>query len=123
MDTIVIANPIQLTMVKAVPFDAAGALVATKEENKGESAITANPHMIRKLRKTTNELISKTNGDTKQQTKEACRKELASFFVLYLLDSSPPSMHERPPTPMRHECPKRIQLPHMSEVTKGRSPK
>ena len=100
MDTIVIANPIQLTIVKAVPFDAAGALVATKEENKGESAITANPQIIRKLRKTRVESTSKTKGETRQHTKEANRKVFANLFASYFFESSPPRIHDRPPTPM-----------------------
>ena len=44
----VIEKPIQLTMVNAVPLNSAGALFATKVENKGESAITTKPQKIRK---------------------------------------------------------------------------
>ena len=44
----VILNPIQVTMVSAVPFDVGGALCATRLENIGESAITTNPQKIRK---------------------------------------------------------------------------
>lgn len=40
---IVMANPIQFTMVNAVPLFAASALPATSVENKGESAITTIP--------------------------------------------------------------------------------
>jgi hypothetical protein len=39
----VIVNPIQFTMVKAVPFSFVGAFCATKVEKRGESAITTNP--------------------------------------------------------------------------------
>ena len=48
MLTTVIENPIQVTIVKAVPFDAAGAYWATIVENIGESAITNKPQKIRK---------------------------------------------------------------------------
>ena len=51
MDTMVIENPIQFTMVKAVPLILASALFATKVENRGESAITTNPQKKRKLKK------------------------------------------------------------------------
>lgn len=42
---ILIANPIQLTKVKPVPFNSGGTADATKFENWGESAVTAIPHM------------------------------------------------------------------------------
>jgi hypothetical protein len=45
---IVMENPMQLTIVKAVPFDSVGAFWATKVEKRGESAITAIPQIIRK---------------------------------------------------------------------------
>ena len=44
----VIPNTIQLTMVREVPFESAGAFWATKVENIGESAVTANPQTNRK---------------------------------------------------------------------------
>lgn len=47
---IVIAKPIQFTIVKAVPFILASALFATNVENRGESAITTNPQKNRKLK-------------------------------------------------------------------------
>jgi len=42
----VIAKPIQLTIVKAVPLFSAGAFFATSVENNGESAMTTNPQKI-----------------------------------------------------------------------------
>ena len=51
METIVIAKPIQLTIVSAVPLEDAGAWPATKEENNGESAMTTKPQNMRKVMK------------------------------------------------------------------------
>ena len=45
---IVMAKPMQLTIVKTEPLASAGALWATNVENMGESAITANPHISKK---------------------------------------------------------------------------
>ncbi len=39
----------ELTIVNAVPLDAAGALRATRVENRGESATTIIPQKIRKM--------------------------------------------------------------------------
>lgn len=41
----VIAKPMLVTKVRAVPFDSAGAVWATRAENWGESAITAIPQV------------------------------------------------------------------------------
>ena len=41
----VMANPIQFTMVNELPLIALGAFCATRVENKGESAITENPQI------------------------------------------------------------------------------
>ena len=46
---IVIAKPIQFTIVKAVPLFFEGAFFATNVENSGESAITTIPQKIRKI--------------------------------------------------------------------------
>ena len=42
---IVMAKPIQLTSVRAVPFNSGATAEATKFENCGESAVTAIPHI------------------------------------------------------------------------------
>jgi hypothetical protein len=52
--TIVIENPIQFTMVSAVPLDSVNADCAIKVENCGESATTAMPHTIITTAKTRN---------------------------------------------------------------------
>ena len=50
----VMENPMQLTMVSAVPFVSDAALCATKVENMGESAITTIPQ---KKRNTMNKIV------------------------------------------------------------------
>ena len=47
---IVIENPMQVTMVKAVPLISNGTDCAANVENCGESATTENPH-IRRINK------------------------------------------------------------------------
>ena len=47
----VIAKPIQVTMVMAVPLMDAMAFCATIDENNGESAITTNPQKTTNKRK------------------------------------------------------------------------
>ena len=48
---IVIANPIQFTMVSPVPLYSAGAAVATIDENCGESEITTIPQIHKHIKK------------------------------------------------------------------------
>ena len=43
---IVIAKPIEFTIVKAVPFNFEGAFCATKVEKSGESAMTTMPQTV-----------------------------------------------------------------------------
>ncbi len=51
---IVIAKPIDVTMVKAVPLFCTGAACATSVENWGESAMTALPHTNKKTKRIIN---------------------------------------------------------------------
>ena len=46
---IVIEKPIQFTIVNAVPLSCGVVLFATRLENKGESAITLIPQIIKKM--------------------------------------------------------------------------
>ena len=71
MLTIVMAKPMQLTMVSAVPFDSAGALCATMLENKGEAAMTTKPQKRRKTVNTPPELLKNNSGDIRQHNPEA----------------------------------------------------
>ncbi len=55
MLTIVIENPIQLTIVKADPTSSLGAAWATRAENWGESPTTTIPQKIRNPKKISGE--------------------------------------------------------------------
>ncbi len=73
MLTIVIANPIQFTMVSAVPLSFASALWATNVENKGESAITTNPQNNKNTNTTVNEVVENSKGEIRQQIPEQAK--------------------------------------------------
>ena len=60
----------QLTMVKAVPLDSLGALCATSVENKGESAITKMPQIMRNAINRISEESEKAIGENKQQAQD-----------------------------------------------------
>ena len=66
---IVMAKPIDVTMVKAVPLFCTGAVCAISVENWGESAMTELPHINKKDKKN-NKLNEKIKGETKQQIPE-----------------------------------------------------
>ena len=78
---IVIENPIQLTIVKAVPLSFDGAFWATKVENKGESAITTIPQ---NSKKTINKFLFATwnrKGAAIQQIQDKNKKLKAVFLM------------------------------------------
>jgi ligand-binding sensor domain-containing protein len=77
----VMENPMQLTTVSEVPLDSSGALWATKVENKGESAMTANPQMNRKVINRMMEGENKKRGESKQHTPEIVKAIIAVFSV------------------------------------------
>ena len=93
----VIAKPIQLVMVRAVPLSVGVALRATIVENNGESAMTINPQ---KSRRTINRtlLVVKNNGEAKQHKQDAKRVKNAIRFVPNRVDITPPITH--PTLPM-----------------------
>lgn len=68
----VMENPIQLTMVNAVPLIFTGALAATKVENCGESAMTTIPQKSKKEINKTGEKFH-TKGDKRQHNPESVR--------------------------------------------------
>ena len=70
MLNIVIENPIQFTIVKAVPFDSASVFRATSVENNGESAITTIPQKIRNPINTYSESTKKNRGETRQHPQD-----------------------------------------------------
>lgn len=73
-----IAYPIELTNVSAVPRPSAGADLAISVENKGESAITITPQNIRKIIKNTSEANNISNGEMKQHIPEKVNAVLAT---------------------------------------------
>lgn len=96
----VIAKPTQLTMVRAVPLELAGAFLATRVENKGESATTINPQKIRKEISPSFDAVKNITGDRRQQKPEKKRASPAVFLVPNLSDISPPAIQAIPPTPI-----------------------
>ena len=70
MLTMVIANPIQLTMVSAEPTSVGGAFLATKVENWGESPDTTVPQKI-KIPKKNPADAWKNKGEKRQQIPDA----------------------------------------------------
>jgi len=66
MLTIVIANPIEVTMVNAVPLFSAGADCATRVENCGESETTVSPQITKIKMKIAGPKL-KISGENKQQ--------------------------------------------------------
>ena len=67
----VIKNPMQLTIVRAVPFNSRGALCATSVEKSGESAMTTIPQKKRKPRYNEGASTLNINGEAKQQRHES----------------------------------------------------
>ena len=78
---IVIKNPIEFTIVNAVPFNSTGAFCATKVENNGESAITTIPQKKRKTSNKIWELPPIINGDIKLHKPEAANALNAIFLA------------------------------------------
>ena len=96
----VIENPIQFTIVSAVPFERSGAYCATRVENMGESAITAILHVNRKAIKATTELLNNNNGETKQQKQDNDNAITAILFVPKRLEINPLKTQETLPATM-----------------------
>ena len=95
--TMVIAKPIQLTMVSAVPFSSAGAFWATRVENNGESAITTMPQNIRNPTNKLGDPLSKTIGETKQHAPDKNNAIKAVRLVPTISDIYPPKTQASPP--------------------------
>ena len=95
--TMVIENPIQFTIVSAVPLNSVGALLATSVENNGESAITAIPQ-IRRYSKAKDEIDnSKYHGENRQQIPEINNAPAAVLFSPAFWEIIPPNAHEMLP--------------------------
>lgn len=80
----VMAKPMELTIVNAVPRDDAGAFWATRVENKGESATTIIPQKIKKIRRISAAPNKKTRGEIRQQIPEK-RSAIAAVFLVPIL--------------------------------------
>ena len=74
----VMANPIQFTMVSDAPFAAGGALLATSVENNGESAITAIHQIKRKKINKGVEFIENSKGETREQIQKMSKAAVAT---------------------------------------------
>ena len=77
----VIAKPIQFTMVSEVPLVLSGAFCATSVENKGESAITTHPQKKRKQSKPATGAFTNISGESKQQEPDKNKQIDAIFFA------------------------------------------
>ena len=95
----VIEKPMQFTIVSAVPFNSAGAYCATNAENCGESATTAIPQNIRKVKKKGKETPN-TNGETKQHMHDDNNAINAVFLLPKICEKYPPKIHDSNPEPI-----------------------
>ena len=100
MLTIVIANPIQLTIVSEVPLDSSGAFNATSVENIGESAVTNHPQKNRKTKNSPTELFIIKRGEQIQHKQDKLREIVAIFLGPMVCESNPPIAQETLPIPM-----------------------
>ena len=73
MLAMVMAKPIDVTMVNAVPLFSDGADCATRVENCGESETTVNPHINRSNKKMPGDDL-KIIGEIKQQIPEMSKE-------------------------------------------------
>lgn len=74
-------KPIELTMVRTVPLFSATALLATKVENKGESATTVMPQKHKNIRSIVTDISRKIKGKSKQHTPDNS-KAMEAIFLL-----------------------------------------
>lgn len=96
----VMENPTQFTMVRAVPLEFGGAFLATRVENKGESATTIHPQKIRNIISTSFEAVRNIKGESRQQSPEKKSASPAVFLVPIFSEINPPAIHAIPPIPM-----------------------
>lgn len=87
-------------MVNAVALDCCGALVATRVENIGESAMTTIPQNNRKQISRVGFDWFNTSGEVRQQMPEAANARAATLLGPMDWDHNPPAMQERLPMPM-----------------------
>jgi len=97
MLTIVIANPIQFTIVNEVPRDSSGAFCAITVENRGESAITTRPQKNKNRSNTESTPLNRNSGENKQQRQERNSDTVAIFFGGNFCESNPLTTQASPP--------------------------
>lgn len=94
---IVMAKPMQETIVNAVPFISEDAFWATKVEKSGESAITTMPQKSKKQIKKFDELLLKSKGEIRQQQHDKNKASKAILFVPNDLARYAPTTQASPP--------------------------
>ena len=92
----VIAKPIQLTNVSAVPFNSGVTEVATRLENWGESAVTAIPHKHQPNKKIGEGNENKI-GEIKHSKPDIDNANIATFLLPIFCDTIPPNAQDTPP--------------------------
>lgn len=74
-------KPTQFTIVSAVPFISDGAFCATNVENRGESATTTIPQIIKNRINRASDSIENINGEIRQQRHDMSNAIKAVRFV------------------------------------------
>ena len=100
MLTMVIAKPIQLTIVREVPLDSSGAFNATRVENIGESAVANQPQKNKKARNKVTESFIINKGEQMQHRQDKLKAMVAIFLGPIYCESNPPVAQDIPPMPM-----------------------
>ena len=96
----VMAKPMQFTIVSAVPLDAGSVCFATSVLNNGESAMTTIPQNNRKERLTNAEVCPTIKGDKRQQSPEQNNAVAAVAFSPILAEIKPLATQAGPPMAM-----------------------
>ncbi len=92
----VIAKPMQVTKVNAVPLVSAGTDCAVNAENCGESAITKKLQTNIKDKNKNAELLIK-NGLARQQRPDINNDKAATFLLPRVSETTPPKIHPNAP--------------------------
>ena len=96
----VMANPIQFTIVSAVPLDAGFVCFATIVLNKGESAMTTIPQNNIKTRLMNTDACPRIKGDKRQQSAEQNKALAAIDRSPILAERKPLATQAGPPIAM-----------------------
>src|SRR6185295_7330595 len=96
MLTIVMANPMHVTIVRAVPLYSGTAVLATSVENCGESAATVIPHTMTTGRKMATGKWKKAN-ENRLHNPEVNRAKKATRLLPVFCETYPPAIQPTPP--------------------------